>query len=283
MLGSPPANIAASALDVNVARVSERAYALTLTVDNATGRAERRVQLGSCSEVQEAAALLIATAIDPAAVLRVQQREASAPAPVEPVAQPARSDQSDAALPTRGQRSHHLRWSLSLGAVGDWRSLPGPGGGPQFGLALSLERLRISLAARYLFARSEADPRTDIVSELDLYAGALGVSYLWSFGAVSLGPSAEAELGVLRASSRAGERNGDSNRIFGEWVNALLGTGLAVRASPSVQFELGLFGGIPIRRWKLGVKGSTTRTFYRTRPIHGRATLSIRVSFGSKD
>jgi hypothetical protein len=147
----------------------------------------------------------------------------------------------------------------------------------------SHRRFNISAQARYLFARATADELTDIVTELDLFVGAVGVSHVWSLGVFSLGPSVEAEFGVLRASSQVRGRNQDPHRMYREWGNALLGAGLGVAVSPRVRFELGLFAGLPIWPWKLAVAGPTKRTFYATPAIHGRATLAIRVSFGSKD
>lgn len=290
LLGSRAERLSEIELRIQVAR-SRESYALTFVADDLARRAERRVQLASCDEVHEAAVLLIATAIDPNAVLRSAP---TPPAPAEPPPPPPREEPPQAAATDTppppvatpsprprvrlgGGRLTAARWSLLLGGTFDLRALPGPSGGPSLGVALAGRSTELWTQARYLFPRevaADGDPR----SELDIFAAGLGGSYGLLLGPTRVGPAAELEFGMIRSQNR-GARRADSAAT--RWGNALLGVLIGLLPRRRVGLELGLFAGLPIWRPKLQLSDGTPR--HTTDPWSLRATLTLRVSLGSKD
>lgn len=292
LLGSRSEKMSELELNIQVVRSGRESFALTFVVDDLTRRAERRVQLASCEEVREAAVLLIATAIDPAAVLRPAPPP---PIPAEPPAapneQPPQAAATDAPPPPSARtpasaatrerparrRLAAARWSLLVGALGDLQALPGASGGPSLGASLAGRSTAVWTQARYLFPREvegESDPR----SELDIFAAGLGASYAVTLGPTRLGPAAELEFGMIRTQNR-GERRDDNAAT--RWGNALLGGLFSLWPRARVGVELGLFAGLPIWRPELRLRDGSLR--YQTDSWSLRATLTLRVSLGSKD
>ena len=292
LLGARSEKMSEMEVRIQVARSGRGPFALTFVVDDLTRRAERRVQLASCEEVREAAVLLIATAIDPAAALRPAPAPPSPPEQPPPPAASARPPQAaatDAPPPPRAPASAPTgprlrrgrfaaaRWSLLVGALADLQALPGPSGGPSLGASLVGRSTIVWTQARYLFPRdvdAEGDPR----SKLDLFAAGVGASYGVTLGPARLGPAAELEFGLLRTQNR-GERRADNAAT--RWGNALLGALIALWPRERVGLELGLFAGLPIWRPELLLRDGTPR--HTTDAWSLRATLTLRVSLGSKD
>lgn len=255
------------------AEVEQRAldYELTLHVHDATRELERRVQLASCDEVRDAATLLIATAIDPDAVLRAAPSET----PAAPSALPPVAPEPAPVAPVSSSR-----WSLLLGGVGDLQSLPGPSGGPSAGALVALRPLRLSALARYLLARTQAAPESELATELDLFLFGLGAQLAWKVGPFLLGPGVEAEFGVLRARTRGPNHAGTGTA---PWGSALLGGAMAWGASARVGVELGVFAGLPLWYPRLAREERKSSPFYSTEPFTVRVALALRISLDSKD
>lgn len=242
-------------------------YVLKLRVRDGS-KARRRLELATCAQVHEATVLLVATALDPSAVLRAPTLDE--PAPAAPPAAPLR----------RPSYADGARWSLLFGGFFDRSSLPGVSGGPALGALLSLGRVRLSSHVRYLVQRSHEAPELDVVSELDLFVGSLGASMLWPLGPFLLGPSGEAEFGLLRARSQGPD---DATRQRAPWGGALLGATLAYAASARVGVELGLYAGIPLWRTALAVQREEELMFYTSASYTTRVSLALRVALGPKD
>jgi hypothetical protein len=259
LLGERP-QLPATEFEVDVDQ-QRNGYELTLEVESAANDAQRKVQLASCQEAQDAAVLLIATAIDPDAVLRVQKPTPPPPPPPEPV---------------RPKPPPH-RWSLWLRGLFDLQSLPGPTVGPSVGGLWQQARWRAWLDLRYLPARTASARNQDLEARVDLFAAALGGAYVWGFGSFRVGPALELEAGALRARGRGQVR---SRTDAARWGAVELGAVGAYRATERIGVELGLFAGVPLRRPELGAQGLVD-SFYTTSPATMRLALGARVSLGS--
>jgi hypothetical protein len=236
----------------------ERAgYELTLDVNSSESKAERTVQLATCQEAQDAAVLLIATAIDPDAVLRVQK---PSPPPPPPPPEPPK--------PPRAKAPPH-RWSLTLRGMFDWQSLPGPTLGPSLGGLWQDARWRAWVDLRYLPARTEK--AEDVSARVDLFAGALGSAYVWAWDPFVFGPALELELGALRARGLQNDA--------GPWGSVQIGGLAAWRATQRFGLELSMFAGVPL--WRPRLSAGDADPFYTTAPATIRLALGVRVSLGS--
>ena len=274
------------AFEVHIERTSEnlaRPYLLSLSVRRAGQRAERQVELTSCAEAQDAAALLIATAIDPDAALR-------APPTAPPAAPPAAvADRPEPAKPANPEPESHApavkpqRWSLLARALFDLSSLPHPTGGGSAGALYARERVRVWAEARYLFARriSANVPGSSLGADVDLFGAAVGGSYVWPFGQLVLGPAAELELGALRARGARGSAAGSAKTLsgVGPWGAAELGAIAGYGVDRRVGLELALYMGLPLRRPRLALRDEPA--FYTTYPVTMRVAVGLRVSLGS--
>jgi hypothetical protein len=254
LLGDKRPQLPPTEFEIDIDRAGD-GYELELEVD---GR-EREVELASCQEAQDAAVLLIATAIDPDAILRVEKPP---PPPPEP------------AKPPR-QKPPPYRWSLLLGGLFDLQSLPGPIAAPNLGALWQGACWRSWLALRYLPARKARG--VDVDAQVDLFASALGGAHVWELGPIKLGPAAELELGALRARDVRGRVSAQNDA--GPWGSALFGALAAYGATKRIGVELGLYVGVPLWRPELSVRNASS--FYTTAPVTMRLALTARVSLGS--
>jgi hypothetical protein len=264
LLGGKRPQLAATAFEVEVDAERE-GYELTLEVESAGTKAERTVRLPSCREAQDAAVLLIATAIDPDAVLRVQTPPPPPPPPTPPAP----------VLPKQKVPAH--RWSLWLRGLFDLQSLPGPTLGPTVGGLYQDAHWRAWADLRYLPARTARAGEADARARVDLFAAALGGSYAWAWGPFVFGPALEVEAGVLRARDVRGLTS--SENASSPWGSVQLGGLAGWGATRRLGLELGLFAGVPMRRPALSAGGLPR--FYETEPVTMRLALAVRVSLGS--
>lgn len=251
-VGLPPTRFVAE-----VVQLSPRAFELTLHVESGDRTAHRTVQLASCGEVHEAAALLIATALDPTLALRAEEPQATPEPPRRP------------RVP--------LQWSLAARGLLDARSLPALSGGPSAGLGLRRDQLRIWSEGRYLFGRRARDESAGSTTQIDLFAGALGGALTWSAGKTAIGPGLEAEVGMMRG--RRSTRVADEERARALWITGLAGAIAELKLTERLAFELTMFMGAPFRRVRFALRGEDP--FYITRPWTFRLALGVRFSLGS--
>jgi hypothetical protein len=238
-------------IDVEVRALTGSGYALTLTVQGASGESERHVELTRCAEVQQAAVVLIATTLVPE---RTSEPE---PEPAPP------------------REASFSPWSLRLQAILDLASVPAITGGPGVGIGYALPgHARVWVDARYLFAR-ETEVLGTARADVDLFALALGGTWLWQRGGWSGGPLAELEAGVVRGKATENAAGGGT----APWLSAWLGAS-AIYSRERLGVSLSAALGVPFIRPEFSVAGS--EEFYRTRPVSGRATLALSVALGAK-
>jgi hypothetical protein len=239
-------------VDIEVTELAD-SFALALTMESAHGRAERNMELASCDDVRRAAAVLVATAL------------------THDLAAPAEGDED------RVENQSLEPWSLRLGALADLGSLPGASGGALLGLGYTpLHRAQVWLDLRYLAPR-ETEPDSDELSaRIDLFAAALVGSYTWAYGAFSIGPSLELELGALRGRVTGRRADGSRNAAWlSGFAGATSGYGLG-----RVTLGFSVLIGAPLSRpafiWGDDEGG------YRTGAIAVRGQLGISVRLGTK-
>ncbi|MDB4985391.1 MAG: hypothetical protein JWN04_569, partial [Myxococcaceae bacterium] len=274
LLGPSSQNVEPSEFEAHIERLDDHAtapYRLTLQVSSETHRAERQMELSSCAEAQDAAALLIATAIDPEAVLRAS---APVPKPPEPSSQREPPVQPHA-------------WSLVARGLFDLFALPHPSGGPAVGVLLQRARFRAWGEARYLFARRVSSPpgdssktsRSPLHADVDLFSAVAGGAYVWPFGAWVVGPAAELELGALRSRGLGDGDGAPGLHRAAPWVAADIGAVAGYGVHRRVGLELSAFAGLPLSYPRLAVREEAA--FYTTAPVTMRVAVGVRVSLGS--
>jgi hypothetical protein len=270
LLGPSAARIEPTRFSARVDELAERStnyYRLTLRVRSQSRTAERSVELPTCGEVQDAAALLIASAIDPTATLRVAEPRPPAP--------PALEDPPVAELATPARPP--APWAARAQAGLDLFTLTDPTLSLGVGVVLQQPRYLVWGEARYLLARRERHP--ELETKLDLFAGALGSAFLWPVQSLRVGPACELELGLYRARGRARSTAIEPSRSSALWSSALLGAVVAYAVVPRVSLELALFAGLPFRRAEVRLEKEDA--LHKTAPLTMRLALGVRVSLGS--
>lgn len=255
LLGTEHGQLAPMKFAARVAALEPEGYELNLDVVTRDHRAHRTVRLSTCEEVGEAAALLIATALDPAVALR--EEPATEPAPRERVP------------PT---------WALSVSGLFDTRSLPHESFGVSGGVQLAFERgAWLWAEGRYLAPARQIDEGSSSETKIDMLGGALGTAWMWKLGKAALGPALELEAGLLR-----GRSNGlvQAERADALWVDALGGALLSYALHTRVGLSLGMLGGVPLTRPRFALRDE--EPFYTTRAWTFRLALGVRVSLGSR-
>lgn len=267
-----------------VARVDELAdrsvnyYRLSLTVSSESRRADRSVELATCTDVQDAAALLIASAIDPDAITRAKPPPPPPPPPPKPKPEPEPEPVEEPAAPLLP-----TRWSLRAQAQLDVLSLPGFTAGPTAGALFQFGHYRAWLDAQYLAPRTAEAPGDVLRTRVDLVSGVLGGAYVWRFDDFVLGPALGAELGRLRTRSRLPDGDAPVVRPKNDatlWGGFLFGAVAAYAVDRWVGVEAGLFASVPVQHPELKINGGD-KPFYTTQPIAMRLALGLRVSLGS--
>lgn len=247
-LAELPSSPPPTRIDVYV-REQADGFTLTLALTQGPHRADRTVQLANCLELQRAASLLIASAL--------------APAPAEPAS-------------TSAAVTSERRLALRAGVLADLQALPAATAAPTLGTMLAVGPLRLSLEARYLFARSFGDRQRSLTSEVDALTAALGVGYAFSRAGLRFGPQAELELGALRARVVGARAAG---QVFAPWGAALLG-GFAGLAFGRFELLLSAWFGLPLWRPLLVLEGELAR--HRTSAFTLRGQLALQIALGSK-
>lgn len=237
----------------------------------------RQVELGSCGEVQDAVALLVAIALDPSAEQRAKTLREEPPAPPPREREPAQPAQPPPRRVARRRllpRPHAL---LHGSVLGDLHALPDASVGPTVGVALALGPLRIALSGMYLLPRRAHTMVPGVSARVDLGGGALELGYLPSLGRVVLGPVAAFEAGHLRA---VGVGAQDGQVTGTAWLAVLFGGRIEVPVHPRIGVRLGVLAGLPLRRPKLALRDDSV--FYATRAVTARVELGASIRLGSR-
>jgi hypothetical protein len=220
----------ARAFEVEIETLAAGGYRLQLREASA-GESVR--VLGSCAEAAEAAAVLMAMALD-----------AGARAPViAPQPEPNAAEQPAAVAAPAEPALERGAWTLGAAALGDVGSLPDPSVGALLSATWSLRALRLGWHGRYLPAQSADEVPSGSSAKIDLYAAALNGAFLWSVGTFAFGPAADLELGYLH-----GRAEGvPSARGAGTSWAAITGGALAeVRLHPRISLQFGALLGAPL-------------------------------------
>ncbi len=263
------------------AEVSEHAAGFNLALGERDGARSgtRNVQLATCQEVQEAAILLVAMALQGDAALLESAPPAEEPAEPEAKEEPSATEVGSSDPSARGARWATLRDSLRLeaGAVLAAKALPHVSGGPAFGVSVrALEVLRLGLSMRYLakasVAKSELLPGAE--ASAALWTSVFEAQLTFAQGALTWGPAAELELGALRAHAKGTTES----RGKAAWASLGAGMAAAVAVHRRVEITSRALLSLPFTRPQLALDASAP--FYTTPPVGFRLLIGVRCTFG---
>lgn len=241
-------------------------FSIELDVDGPRGTEHRRLEASTCELATDAAALVIATSIDPGAVARTLDRPAETPrAPAKPRA----NDRAPRNPPPPLERQR-VGVELSLQGGPALGLAPKVTGWLQGGLAISIRRAMIGVHAGHAFARRASGEATLRAATT---TGGVRGCFAPTQGRVTVPLCAIVELGAVTARAE-----GDiDRRARALWAGA--GGGVAVIWSPHPR--VGLVGGVDalvaITRPQFRATGAGMSTTYRVAPAAVRATLGIAV------
>jgi hypothetical protein len=252
-------------------------YSAKLRFRGAQGVQERFLDHPSCDKLTEAAALLVALAIDPE---RVHERQRPSPAPPAEAAPAARAEPPNlaaasrdlpplarrAALPPRdaspanSSRAQRYRFAAALTGMTGAGALPqwGPGIGAEFGVRRSL--LRLAVVARYWTPRSDtidAAPASSValsLVSLGFRACAVPFHQSWTLNgcaAIDWGDMLGAGEGVSDARTR--------HALFSAAGGSISVAYSRLRLAPYGGFEL--FANLNRPRFGVSVDGEARETF----------------------
>jgi hypothetical protein len=247
-------------------------WRIDLEVDGPGGSERRRLQADACDVLSEAAALVIATNIDPARVARSLEEAGAAPTAAAPAAStpPRDGPRTGAGATTPAGRR---RVAMALVVVGG----PALGAAPkvtgwlQGGVNVSIGRAVIGAYGGHGFARrADGDARL---------SAALTTGGLRGCFAPTQGRLAVPLCGLFEAGAVSARADGDTTRRDrGLWLGA--GAGAAVEWAPHPRVALvgGVDALVAIVRPQFHVDGPAgTAADYRVAPAAVRAMLGISV------
>ena len=147
----------------------QSSWVMELSIETRSGTALTRVAAPGCDALADLAALKIAMAIDPLAVLghvqaleedRQEEPQRPAPEPTPPAAVP-----EDEAAPVEPEkRPTKISGSLRAEGLVGWGVLPGWGAGTGFLAALHIDRWRVGVGGRFWFPREYTFARFRMLS-----------------------------------------------------------------------------------------------------------------------
>lgn len=237
ILRGPPAAPVAVVARGKVERAGAT-FRLALTLRTGDLEETRAIDAGSCAALAEAAAVVVALAIDPS-------KEDASPepaAPPEPPPPPEPAPPPSAPAPRRKPKrppppsrppSDVSRVALGLGGAFALGALPEASGAVVASGTLRLDRVRVGLLGSFTLPVSASFDRTAGATFHQLELGAFG-SYLVPLGPVALGPAANLEVTQVRVRG-FGIRDPKLSTTF--WPTAVVGARLEAKLSS----RLGLF------------------------------------------
>ncbi len=266
--GTAPATV-----EIEIQEREDGSWRLWLEIDGEEVSGERELSMGSCREVRETAALLIALALDPEGRRSEATREQ-----IERVTLPPESEETVAVRPevdgpdgeqnsTRGQ----ARFEIGLLALLDTDLLPRPTPGFGPSLALLIRPLRVQLWGGYFLPQSASVAGGDQARiSLFLAAGGLELDYLFTLSAVDIGPCLGAELGYLGGQSQ----NVDLERSDGVLWSALQGgVTFGLKVVEPLSLKANAVAVLPLRRPEFALLYLGT--------AHRTAEVSFRFGLGA--
>lgn len=256
--------IAAAAV-ARVTVVSGVPWQATLVLDVGGTRTERRFQAESCDAIAEAAALIIALAVEPAAPLPVPQAEDPYSPPAAPTPPPPAADGS---------------WLVVTGnGLVDWSTMPRPPSdaievGAGWKRNAGRWRQRLMGSAAFLLPRNLPESRLEVFGDYwGLVFDARGCAGV-AIGRIELTPCGGAELAIMHASTTVVSVD-TLPTVTQTWFSFLASLG----ASVNITDRLGAFirGDVvrPIERPTFG-----TRDGIQDVPLYKIPAVAFRVGFG---
>jgi len=269
-----------------IARLADGRYQLALKLQGKDLAAERSLSAAGCEAATQAAALLIAMAIDPSLSTRrgtaalqpppsptpdtkaEEPKKATAPPP-EPAPESATTQPEQHASPVIG---------VGLGALADLGALPGLGVGIAGEVELPLSKLRLSVGFGVLPESARSVPAISGASvDMGLAIGIVRACVPWTTGRFELGPCLAGEAGSI---------HGQVHGIALPHSGAALWLGVA--ASARARLELGSGWGVVVdpglvvphaRRMFLVLTDSGTLTAHRVAPVTFRIGVGLAYQF----
>ncbi len=251
---------------------------LHLAITEPGGRPnERRIASQSCAELADAAALIIALAIDPEAGT-ADAPEALAPAPSTPPPIPSiEAERSQVEPPLPPERSTPPLGWFALGASlsADFATLPAPTPGLVLSAARRFDANRLELMVAYWFSQRATLPATSTVGgEVELMAAAARYCRSFIAGPPDLAACAGLEAGLLQV-----EGFGIKNPVVGRgpWLAPRLDLRAAIPIVPPLDLtgELTLLAPLVRDRYTIAYMGEV----YQAPPLSGRAQLGLEFHF----
>jgi hypothetical protein len=238
-----------------------------LEVDGPRGTERRRLDAPSCALATDAASLVIATNIDPAAVARTLEREPPKAEPKTPT-----RDRTGRTPPMSEVQSGPRKIGVALSLLGGpvLGLTPKVSGWLQGGLGVSIGRAVVGAYAGHAFARRASG---DATLRSRTTTGGVRGCFAPTQGRLAVPLCALVELGVVHARAE-----GDTDRV----ARALYaGAGGGVAIEVALHQRIALTGGVDalvaITRPELRATGGGESTTYRVAPAAVRASLGIAV------
>lgn len=223
------------AIEVRAQGNAERGYSAKVSFVGTQGTQERYVDHPDCGKLTEAAALMIAIAIDPERVKARQRNEAkidSAPtvapvstptaeAPVSPaalpaVAMPAPTPNRDSSPPAPRKTADGPRTSIAVLALTSVGTLPSVAPGVGADLAVRFGPLELGVEGRYWAARDATVPQTSRSSiEVSLITGGLRMCGVPVFEQWSLPLCLHGDLGDMEGTGQDIDNARTRHALFG--------------------------------------------------------------------
>ena len=262
-----------------VTRGVDRRFALRLTFESAGRSHERALDAASCTELADAAAVIVALGVNPSAPVpaappqdpaRVPspppatQRLPADIAPTTSVPRPA----EDSMVHALSERTRRLGVSVLGGAsVG---VLPSPSFGASAAVAWMSGRLRVELQGAWFPPAPVAVPSQGVGGSFELLvAGASACGSLLRAGPLFVGPCAGVEGGLLTARG-PGTAVGQPLDSSAAWAALKAGGLLVWYATPYVGLRVGIDGIVPLTRDDFYVPEG---------PIAGQAFAGVEATF----
>jgi hypothetical protein len=256
ILRHPPTTDARQPLSarVQITEAAPGAWDVRVELRTPLGESTRALSGRSCARLTEAAALVLAIAIDP----NIASALTTPPPSREPPA------------PTAGPRVQML---ARLEATGDLGTLPSLGVGPAVALGLIVGWTRLEVAGTYLPAqRLEVPALAGSGNDISLFAGALRVALGVPLGALEIGPTVAGEVGILRAVPFGLAEPMTGNR---RWVALLAGLALSWRLVEELAIRAGLEIGASVVRPRILI--TELGIFHEPSPVLGRLSLGVEL------
>ncbi|MFO0615686.1 MAG: hypothetical protein U0414_24035 [Polyangiaceae bacterium] len=248
---------------------SDRGWAVELSMARGAAPARHRhVEGSSCREVSDAAAVIVALALDTAAA----EADEPPPPPTKPktsTPEAPRTSPPTAPTPPAPAPSLPIGWRLvAFGGV-DFAALPtpSPGGGVSGGITFGRNRVTLRASAwapRPAYLASSASG-----ADVGLYVGAAQYCRVLVLGVVGLSACGAIEAGALVAESFGLRQDGAGTSA---WFAPELSLSTEIHAAKHFTAALDVSGLVPTIRDNFTVDADVV---YRTSVIDGRVTLSI--------